>query len=77
MGGLACREKIILNGATIYNETEMLCTRVQAPGTVELTESDGYDIIKYLNTAEDAIFKAKAVWLKTQGYDGPLPHSLK
>lgn len=76
MGGLPCAEKIILNGQTIYNETEMLCARVQAPGTVELTEAQGYEIIKHLNTAEDYIFRAKQAWLKSQGYDGPLPYSL-
>lgn len=77
MGGLPCKEKILLNGATIYSETEMLCSRVQAPGTVELTEEQGYEIIRHLNTAEDEVFRAKALWLKSQGYDGPLPHSLK
>lgn len=76
MGGLPCAEKIILNGQTIYSETEMLCARVKAPGTVELTEEAGYEIIKHLNTAEDAVFRAKAAWLKSQNYDGPLPHSL-
>ncbi len=77
MGGLPCKEKIILNGGTIYNETEMLCSRVQAPGTVEITEEQGYEIIKHLNVAEDEVFKAKAAWLRSQGYDGPLPRSLE
>jgi len=76
MGGLPCKEKIILNGGTIESEAYMLCERVQAPGTVDLTEEQGYEIIKYLNTAEDCVFKAKNAWLKSQGYDGPLPHSL-
>lgn len=76
MGGLACKEKIILNGGTIESEAYMLCERVQAPGTIELTEEQGYEIIKHLNAAEDEVFKAKAVWLKSQSYDGPLPHSL-
>jgi hypothetical protein len=76
MGGLACKEKIILNGGTIEGEANYLCARVIAPGTVELTEEQGYEIIKHLNTAEDEMFKAKKAWLKSQGYDGPLPHSL-
>ena len=76
MGGLSCKEKIILNGGTIESEASYLCARVQAPGTIELTESQGYEIIGHLNTAEDEMFKAKLAWLKSQGYDGPLPHSL-
>lgn len=76
MGGLPCKEKIILNGGTIEGEVNLLCYRVQAPGTIELTEEQGYEIIKHLNTAEDEVFKAKAAWLRSQGFDGPLPHSL-
>lgn len=76
MGAQACKEKIILNGGSIYSEAELLCARVQAPGTVELTEDQGYEIIRHLNVAEDEMFKAKAAWLRSQGYDGPLPHSL-
>lgn len=76
MGGQSCKLKIILNGGTIYNEAELLCAQVQAPGTTELTEDQGYEIIRHLNIAEDEVFKAKAAWLKSQEYDGPLPHSL-
>jgi hypothetical protein len=76
MGGLPCKEKILLNGGTIASEAGMLLSRVAAPGTVELTEEDGYEIIKHLNTAEDAMFRAKRAWLKSQNYDGPLPHAL-
>ncbi len=76
MGGLPCKEKIILNGGDIGHFAEQLCYRIQAPGTVEINEDDGYAIIKHMNAAEDELCKAKAIWLKTQGYDGPLPHAL-
>lgn len=76
MGGLPCKEKIILNGGTIESEVHLLCYRIQDSGTVELTEEIGYEIVKHLNTAEDAVFKAKRAWLKSQGFDDPLPYSL-
>lgn len=76
MGAQSCKEKIILNGGTIESEASYLCARVVAPGTIELTEDQGYEIIKHMNIAEDEMFKAKRLWLKSQGYDGPLPYSL-
>lgn len=76
MGGLPCKEKIILNGGCIQSTLEYLCQRVQAPGTVELSEEAGYKMVELLNTAEDAVFKAERVWLESQGFKGPWPRSL-
>ncbi len=77
MGGLACKEKIILNGGTIEFETSQLCRRVDSPDTQELSEDDGYKMVELLNTAEDCVFKAKYIWLESQGFEGPWPNSLK
>ena len=76
MGGLPCKEKIILNGGCIASTLEYLCDRVVAPGTVELSEDAGYKMVELLNTAEDAVFQAQRVWLESQGFEGPWPHSL-
>jgi hypothetical protein len=76
VGGLPCKEKIILNGGDIVGVLEYLCQRVQAPGTVELSEDAGYKIVELLNTAEDAVFRAQRVWLESQGFTGPWPHAM-
>lgn len=75
MGGNPCRTKAILNGGTIENEVKMLCYEIQK---VELSDDVGYAIVKLFNQAEDAVFKAKRVFLESQmGFDGPWPNSLK
>ncbi len=76
MGGQACKEKIILNGGTIEFETSQLVRRVDHPDTKALSDDDGYKMVELLNTAEDCIFKAKYIWLESQGFAGPWPHSL-
>jgi len=75
MGGLACKEKIILNGGTIENEVKLLCYRIQEPG-LQLSDDAGYKMVELFNQAEDLIFQAKRVWLESQTFDGPWPHSL-
>ncbi len=77
MGGLPCKEKIILNGGTIEFESSQLRKAVQDVGAVPLTEDDGYKMVELLNTAEDCIFQAKRVWLESQGFVGPWPNSLR
>lgn len=77
MGGIACKEKIILNGGTIESEVNQLCYRIQEPEAIELSEDSGYKMVELLNTAEDCVFQAKRIWLESQGFAGPWPHSLK
>lgn len=75
MGGRPCMEKIILNSGGIANQAILLNSRVQAPG-IEISDDKGYEIVKHLNAAEDAVFQATRIFLESQGYDGPWPHSL-
>jgi hypothetical protein len=75
MGGLACKEKIILNGGTIRSELEYLCGRISLP-TITIPDDAGYKMVEMLNAAEDLIFKAKRVYLESQGFTGPWPHAL-
>lgn len=75
MGGLPCKEKILLNGGDIRNTVEMLCYRIQEPG-IELSEDVGYKIVELFNTAEDAVFRAKRIYLESQGFTGPWPHAM-
>lgn len=76
MGGLPCKEKIILNGGTIESEVHLLCYRIQDPATIELPEDIGYKIVEEFNAAEDCIFRAKRLWLESQGFNGPWPNAL-
>jgi len=75
MGGLPCKEKIILNGRTIQSELNALCYQIEEAEDID--ESSGYKMVEYLNHAEDVVFKAKRVWLESRGFKGPWPHSLK
>jgi len=73
MGGQQCKLKIILNGDTIQSETKALCYQLQE---LPLDDATGYKIVELFNKAEDAVMKAKRVWLESQGFNGPWPHSL-
>lgn len=73
MGGQACKLKTILNGETIQSELKSLCYQVSE---LPLTDDAGYKMVELLNKAEDCVFKAKRVWLESQGFQGPWPHSL-
>lgn len=73
MGGAQCRLKVILNGDTIQSELKSLCYQVQE---VPLPDDAGYKMVELLNKAEDLVFKAKRVWLESQGFNGPWPKSL-
>lgn len=74
MGGLACKTKIILNGGTIQSELAQLCYEVKE--AKDLPDKEGYEMVGYLNEAEDLVFKAKRVYLESQGFHGPWPHAL-
>lgn len=73
MGGQACKVKIILNGGTIESEVHALCYQIQES---DISDEVGYEIVEYLNHAENLIFGAKHIFLKSQGFNGPWPHSL-
>lgn len=73
MGGQPCRLKLLMDGARLQAATKVL--RANLP-FAELTDEQAYEIITYLNDAEDAVDKATASLLTSQGYNGPLPHSL-
>lgn len=75
MGGQPCRLKAILNGETIESEARMLCYQIRQP-EIEIPDDAGYKIVEELNTAEDAMFRAKRIFLESQGFDGPWPHAL-
>lgn len=75
MGAGACKLKIILNGSTIQNELRDLCYEVKASDPID--DKIGYQMVELLNTAEDAVFQAKRLWLESQGFNGPWPHSLQ
>lgn len=76
MGAAACKAKIILNGASIYNETEELCAQVEALPAKAFTDEDAYAVVRLLNTAEDAVMAAKRVYLEMVGFEGPWPAAL-
>lgn len=76
MGGNPCRFKIIMNGGTIQSELYQLCYQIQEEG-VEIPDDAGYKMVEYLNHAEDLVFKAKRLFLESQGFNGPWPNSLK
>lgn len=75
MGGQPCKAKALLNGRTIQSESGFLIEMLQGPD-VDLPDVPGYEIVRHLNAAEDAVFKAKRIFLETQGFKGPWPHSL-
>lgn len=74
MGGQSCKLKIILNGDTIQSELRSLCYEVKEH---EIDDTAGYKMVDLLNKAEDLVFQAKRIWLESQGFTGPFPHSLK
>lgn len=74
MGGLPCKQKIILNGLTIQSELHALCYQVEQ--LKDLDDTTGYEIVGYLNHAENLVFAAKRAYLESQGFHGPWPKSL-
>lgn len=77
MGALACKQKIIQNGGTIADELNRICYQIQEPEFVLFTDPQGYEMVRLLNDAEDLVFQFKRVFLESQGFDGPWPHSLE
>lgn len=69
MGGNPCRFKIILNGETVQSELRALCYMIQEDG-VEIDDEASYKMVEILNHAEDLVFKAKRVFLESQGFTG-------
>lgn len=75
MGGESCRLKIILNGETIQNELHSICYQIQESDVV-IPDDAGHKMVELLNEAEDLVFKAKRIYLESQGFKGPFPHAL-
>lgn len=75
MGGLPCKEKVILNGGCISSTLEYLCNRIKEPSIV-IPDDAGNKMVEMLNTAEDLVFKVERLYLESQGFTGPWPHSL-
>ncbi len=76
MGNLACRTKIIIDGASAVGLAESICEATQNLSddqVAKLTDLVAYPIIKELITAERALTKAQNLLLDTVGYDGPRP----
>lgn len=76
MGGLPCKWKILNNSETIESEAGALRRSVN-DAEIDVEGDVGYKIITELNTAEDAVFRAKRLFLESQGFEGPWPNSLK
>ena len=76
MGGNPCRYKIILNGGTIQAELHQLCYQVEDE-LIEIPYDVGEKMVEYLNEAENLVFKAKRLFLESQGFKGPWPKSLE
>jgi hypothetical protein len=69
--------KIILNGKTIQSELVALCYQVDETEASELPYDEGIKMVELLNKAEDLVFKAKRIFLESQGFNGPWPKSLQ
>lgn len=76
MGGASCKLKIIMNGATIQSELNKLCYMVDEIPYETFPDQEGLKMVELLNRAEDIVFRAKRVFLESQGFHGPWPHSL-
>lgn len=76
MGGLPCKWKILNNSETIESEAGILRRGVDRE-EVDVESEIGYKIITELNTAEDAVFRAKKLLGLSQGFEGPWPNSMK
>lgn len=76
MGGPPCHAKIILNGRTIESEAEQLVLAASEEG-IEIPDEAGYKIVDCLNEAEDCMFRAKRLFLESQGFTGPWPKSMR
>lgn len=69
MGGNPCRLKAILNGETIKSEISRLVRDISDP-TKAIDDEYLYRMVELLNHAEDLVFKAKRVFLESQGFHG-------
>lgn len=69
MGGNPCRFKALMNGESIESEIKNLCYHIQEEGVV-VDDKSLYYIVEHLNRAEDLVFKAKRIFLESQGFKG-------
>lgn len=76
MGGMPCKAKALMNGLTIQNEVEALMFSIEQVTPNDADLKSWYAVVEHLNSAEDAVFRAKRCFLQTQGFDGPWPHSM-
>lgn len=76
MGGLACKTKVILDGGVVEAAASKLCYQVEETEYDALTDEQWKDVIKYVNAAEDSMFKAQKTFLEALGYSGPWPKSM-
>lgn len=81
MGGQPCRFKALMNGETIQGELNQLCYQIDDKDVV-IDDASLYKIVEFLNHAEDLVFKAKRVFLESQGFHGTeeqggWPHALQ
>lgn len=76
MGGQPCRLKALMNGLTIEQEVADLRMRLDGED-VQITDEAGYEIVECFNQMEDLAFKAKRIFLESQGYKGPWPKSMR
>lgn len=78
MGGQPCYYKLLMNGTTIALESEKIVAMVEKiqeeGGTID--DEYGYKMVEELNLAENAVFRAKTALARSQGFDGPFPHSM-
>lgn len=76
MGGRPCQLKVILNTGTVLSEAASLHEAASDPD-IEIPDDVGYKIVECLNEAEDCMFKAKRLFLESQGFTGPWPKSMR
>lgn len=67
--------KVILNGARVASNTDILVDQVRE---YEETISEEYALmmVAELNEAEDCVDRATRLFLESQNFSGPYPHSL-
>lgn len=69
---LSCKTKIIINGDNVARLAETLCEQIEYFRDNDLPFDNGDEIIDALNHAEDAMCKAQRLFIKGQGWNGPL-----
>jgi len=76
MGQLACKTKIIIDGANAAGLAESICEATQNLSdeqVAKLTDAVAYPIIKQLISAELSLTRAQNILLDAVEYDGPRP----